>query len=80
MQLRKMLQDLRLVGDELRQTSRSNEVMAWLKLEQFRDAAELCTAARLQGMEGRCSPNGDTCSDTKEILNGGAPAFWAIGC
>lgn len=36
-------EELRSAGEELRQTSRSNEVMAWLKLEQFRDVVDLCT-------------------------------------
>ena len=39
-------QELRLAGDELRQTCRSNEVMAWLKLEEFQEAVDLCTAAQ----------------------------------
>jgi len=30
-------------GDELRQACKSNEVLAWLKLEQFQEAADLCT-------------------------------------
>ena len=43
-----ILEELRSAGEELRQTSRSNEVMAWLKLEQFRDVVDLCTATCLQ--------------------------------
>lgn len=52
----------------VRQACKRNEVMCWLKLKQFQDAIDLCTAAWLAAAselrpESLC---------TKEILEGGA--------
>lgn len=46
-------------ADILRRACKSNEVMAWIKLEQFRNAADLCTEL----LEG----GGDTTANPKDI-------------